>query len=77
VFEGAEIGGFALKAVIDRRERRAGIDGFGAGFQAEIEVHGVIDVVAAGVIGGRHFFEDVEVDFDAVLQAAMKTEAAA
>ena len=65
-FKGAEVGGFACEVVVDCREHLGGVDGFGVGFQTEVQVGGVIDLVALVDVGGHELFEDVEVEFDAV-----------
>ena len=40
--------------------------GFGVRFEPEVQIHRVIDVVAAGGSGGVRVFEDVVIDLDAV-----------
>ena len=50
------------EAVIHRWNRHGCIHCAAAGFQAEIQIHGVIHGVALGRIGGDHSFEDIEID---------------
>ena len=55
-----------MKAIIDCWNRHGCIHCAAAGFQAEIQIHGVIHGVTFRRIGGNHFLEDIEIDFDAM-----------
>src|SRR5688572_27272319 len=64
--EGAEIGGFTRDVVVDGGQRDSGVNSSGVRIKPEVQIHGVIDVVAAAGVGRRQTFEDVVIHFDAV-----------
>ena len=65
-FEGAEIGRFSGEAVVDRGQNHAGVNRLGVRLEPEVEIHRVVNVVAAGGIRRRQVLEDVVIDLDAV-----------
>lgn len=65
-FEGAEVWGLASEVVVHCGEDLPRVDRFGVRFEAEVEVHRMVDVVAAVDVGHGQIFEDVVVKLDAV-----------
>ena len=65
-FERAQVRGNAGKSVIDGRGRICGIHRLAARLEAKIQVHRMMDLVAPGRVGQRHFLERIDVKLNAV-----------
>ena len=65
-FEGAEVWGFAGEVVVDGGEDLACVDRFGLRFETEVEIHRMVDMVAAVDVGLGQVFEDIVIELDAV-----------
>ena len=64
--EGAEVRRSSGEAVVDRGQNQASVNSFGVRLETEVQIHRVVDVVAAGGVRRRQVFEDVVIDLDAM-----------
>lgn len=65
-FDRAEIWGFACEVIVNGGQQEPGVDGLGVRPQAEIEIHGMVHLIAALGVGWCQIFEDVEINFNAM-----------